>query len=179
MDRLDLTVPLNILLLNPSQWFSSWICSSHMWNISRRPIIAFPLLDYYRGILKIAHTRRKSWKHTRKSIIHSSVICGDMFLSVKAMEHNLLQTIFTQLETYQKWSGQSINRAKSMIFFDSNKPNASRKSICQPLNLQEGKMNSQYLGPPLHIQRRPLQTRYLQGQHLGNSWLCLRLVEQF
>lgn len=68
------------------------------------------------------------------------LLVDDLFLLAKDNDQNL-RTIFTHLEPYQRWLGQSIKRSKSAIFSSSNMPNATSKHFCQLLHLKRGQLN--------------------------------------
>lgn len=73
------------------------------------------------------------------------LFADDLLFFSEANDRNL-NNIFNTLRIYQEWSGQSINKAKSWIFFSSNMPNQVRKEYCRKLGLKKGIANSKYLG---------------------------------
>lgn len=81
----------------------------------------------------------------------------DLFVFAKATNDNL-QNALQVLTTYQNWSEQLINKAKSSIFFSWNMPNRLGKHYSSLLGLRKGVANSKYLGLPLHIQRAKTAT---------------------
>lgn len=54
------------------------------------------------------------------TFIHS-LFANNLFIFARANDENLL-LIFSHLDTYQKWSGQCINRQKSVIFLAKTCP---------------------------------------------------------
>lgn len=52
------------------------------------------------------------------------------------------------LSTYERASGQKVNKGKSSIFFSSNVIDYNKQNVCQVLQMREASANSTYLGLP-------------------------------
>ena len=59
------------------------------------------------------------------------------------------------LEKYYKWSGQSINKDKSGVFFSKHTHHPHRRSIKSILLIKTLKNDVVYLGAPLFLSRSP------------------------
>lgn len=64
-------------------------------------------------------------------------------------------TISNILEKYCAWSGQSVNRAKSGIFFSKHTLTPTRRTIRNILQVKSLKKDAVYLGAPLILSRSP------------------------
>lgn len=71
----------------------------------------------------------------------------DSYLFCKADQIEA-EKVLEVLSSYEKASGQCINRGKSTVFFSSNIMQYNRESICQKLQIREADHTSKYLGLP-------------------------------
>ena len=62
------------------------------------------------------------------------------------------------LDTYEVYSGQMINKAKTAIFFSPNTRSDVKSRITTSLCISTVTMNEQYLGLPTHVGRSKNQT---------------------
>ncbi|KAK9989403.1 hypothetical protein SO802_029642 [Lithocarpus litseifolius] len=82
------------------------------------------------------------------------------------------------LETYCSWSGQSLNRSKSSVFFSKNCQKQKCREIKQILQMKGLKKDSIYFGAPLFLSKAPskdfkfLQDR-LEARLMGWRSKCL------
>lgn len=76
------------------------------------------------------------------------LFADDLFLFAKATDRDLTTT-FSHLETYKRWSGQSVSRPKLAIHFSSNTPNARGKRDSLLSNFRWGQ--SQNGNPRVHL----------------------------
>lgn len=88
----------------------------------------------------------------------------DIMLFSKATKKDA-STISDILEKYSCWSGQSVNRSKSGIFFSKHTPTSTRRSISNILQVKTLKKDAVYLGAPLFLSRSPSKDFvYLQSK---------------
>lgn len=117
---------------------------AHTWNPARRPTISIPLLIGDRSSVSTLDKRREVLATLKESKwqgeAHPLPICSSPMIYFFLPKQ--WTAIFMHLDTYQGWSVQSINRAKSAIFFSLSTPNAARRHICRMLNLPKGQMRS-------------------------------------
>jgi hypothetical protein len=64
------------------------------------------------------------------------------------------RVVLNCLTSYSKWSGQSINLAKSAVFFSKNCRASSKSSINDILHLAPIPARAKYLGIPLFLHKR-------------------------
>lgn len=60
-----------------------------------------------------------------------------------------LQKILETLATYEKWSGQTINKEKSAIFMSTHISKTQRRELIRFIGFSAGKFPVAYLGAPL------------------------------
>nr|POE84817.1 putative ribonuclease h protein [Quercus suber] len=78
----------------------------------------------------------------------------DIVLFSKATRHDA-RTLSNCLEKYCDWSGQSINRAKSGIFFSKHTLVENRRAIKHQFGMKKLKKDAIYLGAPMFPTRSP------------------------
>ena len=78
----------------------------------------------------------------------------DFFLFSKTTRRNA-RTIMECIDKYCKWSGQSLNKAKSGVFFSKHTPLPSQRSIKHILEMKKLKHDAVYLGTPLFLSKSP------------------------
>ena len=78
----------------------------------------------------------------------------DIILFSKATRNDA-QRLADCLEKYCLWSGQSINKSKSSIFFSKHTGPCCRRTIKQILELKSLKKDAVYLGAPMFLSRSP------------------------
>ncbi|XP_017250538.1 uncharacterized protein LOC108221151 [Daucus carota subsp. sativus] len=103
-------------------------------------------------------------KYESQKYIHGIKICrraptithmffaDDSNLFCKADSSEAMK-LLNLLGTYEKASGQQVNKAKSSIFYSSNVLSSNRELICHTLQMTEANDNSTYLGLPNIIRR--------------------------
>lgn len=57
------------------------------------------------------------------------------------------------MEKYSLWLGQTINEAKSLVFFSWNMRQSDISTIYVGLNMKKANSDSRYLGPPIILPR--------------------------
>ncbi|KAK9992541.1 hypothetical protein SO802_027526 [Lithocarpus litseifolius] len=78
----------------------------------------------------------------------------DIVLFSKATKRNAT-TIVKCIEKYCKWSGQSLNKAKSGVFFSKHTLLQSQRSIKHILKIKKLKHDAVYLGAPFCLSKSP------------------------
>ncbi|XP_074374810.1 uncharacterized protein LOC141715234 [Apium graveolens] len=81
----------------------------------------------------------------RAPIINNMLFADDSYLFCKA-DSEEASTILELTETYEKASGQQVNKGKSSIFYSKNVFPYNRQAICQLLQMIEANEYSTYLG---------------------------------
>lgn len=77
----------------------------------------------------------------------------DSYIFCKAISEDAIQVI-KLLQTFEKASGQKINKEKSSIFFSRNTATEVRQDICNILGFAEATENAAYLGLPNILGRK-------------------------
>ena len=90
----------------------------------------------------------------RRLAVTHVMYADDIVLFAKAMRNDA-EILTTCLDRYCDWSGQSINRSKSGIFFSKHTYSSSRRAIKHQFQMRNLKKEAIYLGAPLFLTRSP------------------------
>lgn len=83
------------------------------------------------------------------------VMYADDIVLFSKVTRNDAQRIVDCLEKYCSWSGQSINKGKSEIFFSKHTLPCNRRAIKQILHMKSLKKDAVYLRAPMFLPRSP------------------------
>ena len=90
----------------------------------------------------------------RRLAVTHVMYADDIVLFAKATRNDA-EILTTCLDRYCDWSGQSINRSKSGIFFSKHTYSSSRRAIKHQFQMRNLKKEAIYLGAPLFLTRSP------------------------
>ncbi|KAL8148975.1 hypothetical protein AgCh_006108 [Apium graveolens] len=106
----------------------------------------------------IKHYEANKWlqgvKICRNAPVLSHILfADDSYLYCKADKEEA-NRIMGLLTTYEKTSGQKVNRSKSSVFFSANVIQYNKERVCQELQINEADGSSKYLGLPNILGRK-------------------------
>lgn len=61
--------------------------------------------------------------------------------------------IMNAIKNYSSWSGQTVNAAKSSVFFSQNLDSPTMNKLSHHVAIKKQNLRGKYLGLPLHIPR--------------------------
>nr|POE97435.1 hypothetical protein CFP56_05430 [Quercus suber] len=151
------TNPKDSIAHRPFRFKAAWIrdsgCNSIMekaWNVQARGSFVKILRERELGAGSISGTKPCA----RGLAIMHVMYTDDIILFSKATRNDA-QRLANFLEKYCLWSGQSINKSKSGIFFSKHTGPRSRKAIKQIRDLKSLKKDAVYLGAPMFLSTSP------------------------